>query len=241
MHLSDSKPDLWKKLTKYFRFHEDHEPQCLDGTTYHYLKNVELNIALEISIFGNGDCFIEVDCVNPSDDWEGDEYEELYLANQAGTVPEIIAALEKIKQSKTVTQTKIIEEIKTIKPTKKETTMTAVNIIKSSNLSSAAIAAKITIGKTANKIIMSKVKPMLPYLARGYAEHPLATVLIANAANLVVKSRYQDNKKAVYIAEALMDASMLTLIEEFNIDEVICNFIENIKIPAALKSEINEE
>ena len=122
--------------------------------------------------------------------------------------------------------------LNTISTTKKETKMTtSTKIIKNSNLSSAQVAAKITLGKTVNKLLASKLKPHLPAQVMKYAKHPLFDILIANLFNYIIQTKYSDNKKAMFIAESLMDASVLSMTEQFNIDEIIGNFIEEIKLP----------
>lgn len=115
--------------------------------------------------------------------------------------------------------------------TTKRTKASIANTLKDTNLSAVKIATRITLGKTINKALAKKVKPKLPMMIRGYAEHPLFDILLANAFNIIVKQKFPENKKANYAADAMMEASMLTMAESFNLDEMLSDFLDGIKLP----------
>ena len=124
----------------------------------------------------------------------------------------------------------------TITPTKR-TKASIANTLKDTNLSAVKIATRITLGKTINKALAKKVKPKLPMMIRGYAEHPLFDILLANAFNIIVKQKFPENKKANYAADAMMEASMLTMAESFNLDEMLSDFLDGIKLPDLTEEE----
>lgn len=111
---------------------------------------------------------------------------------------------------------------------------TAIQAIKDSNLSSAKLAAKLTLGKTANKSLAKVVKPKLPMMIRGYADHPLADVLIANLFSFAIKQKLPNNVKANYVAEAMLDAAMVSAADMLNIDEMVSDFIGGLKLPKGI-------
>lgn len=98
------------------------------------------------------------------------------------------------------------------------------------NVDAAKIAAKITTGKVLNKVVMAKVRPQLPMLARGYADHALANVVIANIANFAVANFASDNEKAKYATDAMMQAAMLDFMQMFNIEDIISEVLTTAKV-----------
>lgn len=119
----------------------------------------------------------------------------------------------------------------------KRTKASIANTLKDTNLSAVKIATRITLGKTINKALAKKVKPKLPMMIRGYAEHPLFDILLANAFNIIIKQKFPENKKANYAADAMMEASMLTMAESFNLDEMLSDFLDGIKLPDLTEEE----
>ncbi len=101
------------------------------------------------------------------------------------------------------------------------------------NVEAAKVAAKITTGKVLNKVVMAKVRPQLPMLARGYADHALANVVIANIANFAITNFASDNEKAQYAVDAMMQAAMVDFMAMFNIEEIISEVLTsaNVEIP----------
>lgn len=103
-----------------------------------------------------------------------------------------------------------------------------------SNKSAALTAGKITFGKAAIKAAQKAIKPTVPMMVRGYIEHPAAGIIIANAFNFAIQAKFPDNEKAVLMAESMMEASMVLTAEHFDIDGMIEDFMDSVKLPAAL-------
>ena len=99
------------------------------------------------------------------------------------------------------------------------------------NADAAKIAAKITVGKTLNSTLIKQVKPQLPMLMRGYTDSVLADVVIANIANFAVQNFFSDNDKAVYAADAMMQAAMVEFMSKVNIEEILSSLLSGVTIP----------
>jgi len=104
------------------------------------------------------------------------------------------------------------------------------NKIIDSNVEAAKAAGKITAGKALNKVLLKKVRPHLPLMARGYADHVLADVVVANIASFAVSNFATQNKKAAYAVEAMMQAAMVEFLATFNIEEIISEVLSTTDV-----------
>ena len=100
------------------------------------------------------------------------------------------------------------------------------------NVEAAKIAAMITAGGVLNRTILEKVRPQLPMLVRGYTEHALADVLIANVAHFAIANFAGSNKEAQVATEAMMLAAMTQLTASFNIEDLISDILKDVKLPS---------
>lgn len=98
------------------------------------------------------------------------------------------------------------------------------------NNDAAQIAAKITAGKSLNSVALKKVRPMLPMVARGYVDSPLANIVLANIVNFLVLNFAENNNKAVWISEAMMTAAMTDFFDGFDIEALISEIIDSASI-----------
>lgn len=112
----------------------------------------------------------------------------------------------------------------------KETTKMNANInrLMNRNTESAAYAAKVTAGKTLNKVVLDKVNPNLPILLRGYANTPIGAVVLSNVVSFIVQNFASNNAKAKYAAEAMMDAAMIEFMDSFNIEALISDVLSGV-------------
>jgi len=101
------------------------------------------------------------------------------------------------------------------------------------NVEAAKIAAMITAGGVLNRTILEKVRPQLPMLVRGYTEHALADVLIANVAHFAIANFAGSNKEAQVATEAMMLAAMTQLTASFNIEDLISDILKDVKLPTS--------
>lgn len=107
------------------------------------------------------------------------------------------------------------------------------NGIVNANSKAVKSAAKTKTGKALNAAIMKKVRPSLPLAVRGYAEHPIANVVLANLVSFAVKNFFTNGKhseKASWAASAMMDAAMFELVDTINVEELFSDLLE-VEIP----------
>lgn len=89
------------------------------------------------------------------------------------------------------------------------------------NTDAAKVAAKISAGKALNSVVINKLKPQMPMLMRGYADHALAPVVVANIVAVAVDMMAKDNVKAQYASEAMLQAAMTDFLSQFNIEKLL--------------------
>lgn len=121
------------------------------------------------------------------------------------------------------------------KPTIKDTAVTLV----AANKDAAILAAKLEAGKILNKQVIKLIKPKLHPLVRGYADSPLASVVLANIVGFAIKQYAGDNAKAGQLAEMMLQASAVESISALNVDSLIDELLSSVKLPKAVRAELN--
>lgn len=111
-------------------------------------------------------------------------------------------------------------------------TMSTLNKMIEMNKESALNTSKIELGKSANKLIISKVAPQLPMMVRGYADSPLAELVVGNLIAGLLIQFAGDNPKAKILSEAMIAAGTQVAIESFNIPELLNELLSNVAIPS---------
>jgi len=126
-------------------------------------------------------------------------------------------------------------ELAANKEAKEKPMSNKMNKVISKNTDAAKVAAKITAGKAVNAVVLEKLKPQLPMLMRGYADHPLASIVVANVVSFAVDSMASDNEKAVYIANAMMQAAMTDFLGKFDIEKLLTDVLKaaDVTVPEA--------
>lgn len=106
------------------------------------------------------------------------------------------------------------------------------------NKSAAIRAAKVTAGKVAMSFLKEKIKPQMPMMVRGYVDHPVMDVVLANLLNYADKHTNGKYKPISVAAEVAMDAAYQNLFDSFNLHE----FLQELsgKITAVMPVEDNE-
>lgn len=99
------------------------------------------------------------------------------------------------------------------------------------NVDAAKTAALITAGGVINQTVLFKLRPQLPMLMRGYVDHPLAGVILANIANFAIANFAKDNDEAVLATEAMMLAAMTKLTTSFNFESILTDILADVKLP----------
>lgn len=103
------------------------------------------------------------------------------------------------------------------------------------NKDAAIQAAQIVLGKTVLDKVTKEITKMLPRAAKGYADHPLAQVLLANALLFLVQNYGNGDSRIESMAEATLVAAMLNAGEAADISGIISKVFDGIKLPAILK------
>lgn len=146
---------------------------------------------------------------------------------------EVEEQLSSTKEPKTKTiQTKTESTIMT----KLKTTATSVA---TQNKDAIKVAAKLEAGKIINKQVIKQVKPHLPLLVRGLADHPAASIVLANVVSIAVKHFMPENKKLNTVAELMLGAAAVDTVASFNIEAFVEDLLKNIKLPTGALDDDN--
>ena len=100
-------------------------------------------------------------------------------------------------------------------------------------------AAKLEAGKIINKQVIKQVKPHLPLLVRGLADHPAASIVLANVVSIAVKHFMPENKKLNTVAELMLGAAAVDTVASFNIEAFVEDLLKNIKLPTGALDDDN--
>lgn len=111
-----------------------------------------------------------------------------------------------------------------------------INTVLNNNANAAKTAAMVASGKALNNTIMQKVRPQLPMMVRGYSDHPLSNVVLANLFSFAIDNFASDNRKAKWVADAMLVAAMTEFMESFNIEDFMKEILDvaAISIPDEL-------
>ena len=120
--------------------------------------------------------------------------------------------------------------------TKLKTTATSVA---TQNKDAIKVAAKLEAGKIINKQVIKQVKPHLPLLVRGLADHPAASIVLANVVSIAVKHFMPENKKLNTVAELMLGAAAVDTVASFNIEAFVEDLLKNIKLPTGTLDDDN--
>lgn len=96
------------------------------------------------------------------------------------------------------------------------------------NASALKAAGKIEAGQIAINRITKMIGPKLPMMLRGYADTPVARIVIANLFSLAVQQYAPNNEKAQLISDAMMEGAMLEFVKSFNLDQMLDGVLDGI-------------
>ncbi len=102
--------------------------------------------------------------------------------------------------------------------------------LKDKNVAAAKQAAKLEVGTAANKILANKIHKHLPMMVRGYSDHPIFPVVMANLFAGLIEQFAPENAKVTLVSNAMLDAAMLGFIQSFNISELIEDLTSKVNI-----------
>lgn len=98
------------------------------------------------------------------------------------------------------------------------------------NKTAAIAVARMTAGKVAMEQVTKVIKPKLPMMARGYAETPLGKLVMANLFNFAITQYLPENKKAIMVADVMLEGAMLEAMSSLNIEEQLNNILDSVDV-----------
>ena len=131
-------------------------------------------------------------------------------------------------------------EPKQITETKEENIMSKVKAVATaavaSNKTAGLEAAKLKVGKSAVNLMAKMIKPKMPVGTKGFADHPLCGIVIANAAKIAVDQiGGDDNKKLKAISDAAMTYAYFELIDKIDVEGMLSDISDKFKGSAVEK------
>ncbi len=119
----------------------------------------------------------------------------------------------------------------------KETTMSStVNKIVANNVNLGTSAAFLEAGRIANGQITKVAAKNLPLMVRGYADTALGQLVLANIAKLAQEHFRPNDDKLQKLTNAMVVSAYQTVLQQFDIEEMIDDMLSNATIKKALKS-----
>lgn len=113
--------------------------------------------------------------------------------------------------------------------------MTTASDIFNRNKTLALHAATLETGRAANDRILKMLRPKLPMMVRGYVDHPMAKLAVANAVSLAVQQYRPANAIAAQISDAMIASAYQEFIATFDIpgmlDELFAGVAVNNQVP----------
>lgn len=112
----------------------------------------------------------------------------------------------------------LTQEIKEMSTTKTIAVPAAFSSVIEQNKDAVKLAAKLSVGKTANAFLLDAVTSKLPWYAKLFGKtdavrsNPLTKVATAQLANLLAQHFAQGNEKVAYVADAMLQEAMVDLI-----------------------------
>ena len=125
--------------------------------------------------------------------------------------------------------------------TSKEGNSTMIKQQVAQNKEAVKVAARITAGNAINKKVLETIKPHLPLMVRGYADSPLAEIVIANAFGMAMKQYAPANKKLQLVADCVLEAAVLKTIDNFDIPAMIEGVLDGVSLPGAEEYETTKK
>lgn len=115
---------------------------------------------------------------------------------------------------------------------KLETAVTNITVL---NKNAAVRAAYLEAGNLANKQLSKASAKALPVVLRGYANTALGRIVIANIATMALQHLRPGNDQLTKLGEAMTIAAYQELIQQFDIDGMIEEFLSSKDVKAALR------
>lgn len=115
------------------------------------------------------------------------------------------------------------------------------NITLAVNKQALMLAGELTTGNILNDRLAKLVTPRLPFIAKAYADTPLGKAILANTVAAALIHFLPENEKAQIASGMMVQAAMVEFVGEFNIEEMVNEFLDGITLPAAPVAETEDE
>jgi len=138
-----------------------------------------------------------------------------------------------------------IKEAESEKPNTKEKVLKTLKEkgtqIAKSNQDSFKTAATLEVGNAAISQLTKIVKKRIPRKFKKYADSPVLEVVMANAVSVAIQNFLPTNRKANILAGAMLDASMLKLVKEFDLPAMVNQLLSEVNIDSLLPGDDAKE
>lgn len=140
--------------------------------------------------------------------------------------------------------TKPVAQLEPIIPTPiKETFMSKIKASASAtvdqNKQALVIASKMEAGRIINKQVLKQLKPHLPFFLQGYASSPFAPFVAANLVAMV--ANHTGNSKLTRVSDLMLLGAADSGVTAFNLDKIVDDILSNIKLPAGVLDDSDNE
>lgn len=113
------------------------------------------------------------------------------------------------------------------------------NVMVGANKEAAVLAAQITGGNILNDRLAKMVIPQLPMGAKVFVNTAPGKALLANAFAAGLVHFLPENQKAALASGMMVQAAMLELAGTFNIEEMVDEFLDGVKLPT-MPTQVDE-
>jgi hypothetical protein len=104
--------------------------------------------------------------------------------------------------------------------------MTMLQDFTNRNKTMALRAIRLQAGKIALSLIKQMLKAKVPAYLRGYLNSPFTSFILANGVNVaVLNDLHKGNKTVEQLSDAMLEASMLEMLEAINIEQLLSEFL----------------
>ena len=117
----------------------------------------------------------------------------------------------------------------------KDTALTTVG----QNKQALVIASKMEAGRIINKQVLKQLKPHLPFFLQGYASSPFAPFVAANLVAMV--ANHTQNSKLLKVSDLMLLGAADSGVAAFNLDKIVDDILSNIKLPAGVLDDSDDE
>ena len=145
--------------------------------------------------------------------------------------------------TKPKTKSDTVAQLEPIQSTTKETFMSKIKLAATAtvgqNKQALVIASKMEAGRIINKQVLKQLKPHLPFFLQGYASSPFAPFVAANLVTMI--ANHTGNSKLLKVSDLMLLGAADSGVASFNLDKIVDDILSNIKLPAGVLDDSDEE